>query len=260
MDSISFGKYQALYELNKRLGQRYVFIPNIAGIRQQLWNLFATDLSPGLILVTQYYSIEICGKDVEYEHDKLKQASWIIKNPCKLGYIKNSIKTIKKIRNCLVHHEQMTMGLLNECIIRMLVLNNVKDVIAKQLIELILDGLLVLCAYLENPTDKCLTCPLCKNVIDSPEYDLDIDKQTIPTEKFSVDEYSLKMIKNTLLKESIKGRSILIQSGKHKGEIATLKSWSGTSVNITINGVHAMIPVISMVSIPSDLIYNLIEK
>jgi len=53
-----FGKYQDLYDLNKKLTLRYVLIPNYLKIRQQLWNLFATDMSPGLLLISQYYFVE----------------------------------------------------------------------------------------------------------------------------------------------------------------------------------------------------------
>lgn len=128
-------------------------------LKQQLCNLFATELSPGLMLITQYYTIEINGNEIKYKHDRLEQASWLIENN---SNFKNSVIMIRKMRNHLVHRMSITMAMLDECIMCMLISNNAKNAIRKQLIELVLDGLLSVCIYLENPTkDTCPKCPLC---------------------------------------------------------------------------------------------------
>lgn len=38
------------------------------------------------------------------------------------------------------------------------------------------------------------------------------------------------------MKDDIKGRRIEIMDGKHKGKIATFKSWAGTVVHVDIDG------------------------
>uniref|UniRef100_A0A6C0CBE5 Uncharacterized protein n=1 Tax=viral metagenome TaxID=1070528 RepID=A0A6C0CBE5_9ZZZZ len=258
MDNISlFGKYQDLYSLNQKFNQMYILIPNYSTIRQQLWNLFATDLSPALMLITHYYSIEIENKDVKYKYDKLKQASWLIKNDSDVSqYFKNSAVVIKKMRNTLVHHAPMTMALLNECIMCILVLNNVTNVIGKSLIDLILDGLLLICIHLENPSqDKCLTCPLCKNVVNKQiDYPMLNEIPPLKGVMFSDGEYSLKMIRETELKELLKQRKIKIRSGKHTDTIGILKSWSGTSARVIINSINVPLPIAHLVCIPVELV------
>jgi hypothetical protein len=256
-----FGKYQVLYNLSDKLNKRYLSIPYYSTIKRQLWNLFATDLSPGLILITEYYSIEMCNKNEKYKHDKLKQANWLLKKNNILPYLKNPVMIIRKIRNLLVHSGRMTMIDLNECVICMLELNSIKEVVGKQMIELILDGLLSICKYLDDPKDKCLSCPLCKNMINELiEYPQTTEAVTILSDVFSVRKYSLKIIRDTMLKSRLKSRQIEIKSGKHTNKVVTLKSWSGTSVKITtIDNMEISIPVTTLVCIPDELTHYLMN-
>lgn len=262
MDSNIFGKYKPLYELNTKLSRQQLSIIDYHAIKQQLLNLFGTDQSPAQMLITQYYLVEIHGKDKIYKHDKMEQAKYLIKNDNSiLIYFKNPATIIRKMRNYLAHNMLMKMTDFNDCVMAILELGCVKDVVGKPIIELILDGLVSVCAYLDNPKDTCLTCPLCKNITTNPVVYPQLNERiTFREEIFSVNEYSLKMVKETVLKERLKNRKIKIKSGKHYDKVVTLKSWSGSSVIVVLDKIRISIPIITMVRIPDELTYYLFNS
>jgi len=157
------------------------------------------------------------------------------------------------------------MASLDECITHMLELNNVKNVIGKELIEIILNGLLSICVYIENPIqDVCLKCPMCNNIIsEAIEYPIFGERDMLlfvkKEEVFSENEYLLKILRDTKLKEKLKSRKIKIMSGKHMGKIATLKSWSGTSVKVKIDSVKIAVGITNKICIPDELVCYLTE-
>lgn len=242
---------QNLYDSIKRICKKYAHIPDNLLVRQQLWNLFATDMSPGLLLITQHYQIEITGKDVTYEHDRLKQGSWLIKNNCRLKHV---VIATKEMRNGLVHHRVISTSLLHECAGSMLELYGADGVPGKKLIGLILDGLIIVCNYLEGST-ACMTCPLCNNTLTDNFATID----TLNEETFSTKEYSLNELKDTLLKEKLKSRKIQIKSGKNIDRTVKFKSWSGTSAKVSADSNTFGIPIRALVCIPVDLEFYLMD-
>jgi len=242
---------QNLHDSIKRMCKKYAHVPDNLLVKQQLWNLFATDMSPGLLFITQHYQIEINGKDVEYEHDRLKQGSWLIKNGCRS---KHAVIAIKEMRNILVHHRVVSTGSLRECAESMLELYGADGVPGKKLIGLILDGLITVCNYLEGST-ACITCPLCNNTLTDNSATID----TLQEETFSTKEYSLKELKGTLLKEKLKSRKIQIKSGKNIDRVVKFKSWSGTSAKVSADSNTFGIPIHVLVCIPTDLEFYLTD-
>lgn len=261
MDQLS--ECNILYNLNKCLLSRYSgMIPKFENIKTQLSNLFAIPSSPALMIITCYYLSEIKNyENTKFIYDPLGQMKWCCEN---LIYFKDIAFTIRMMRNKLIHSNCITMDNFDDCVKNMLRLANMQNQIAKCLVDIIIDGLINICYCIKDGKESNC-CPLCKSsVTNGIRYDFDVKiiKQEYDDSYFSEKAYTSEEIKQTKLKDILKGKEVKIMSGKYEGSQATLKSWVGTTTllilrdkdsidkNITI---HKLIPLL----IPKELSWYL---
>lgn len=234
-------------------------IPQWDKIKDRLYTLCVQQNGPGQRIINHYY---LTGKPVDQPmlNDPCDQAHWCQKY---LSHCSQIVKRITQVRNILVHNNFLDLSLLRRLIEAIVELverrpHNIVIELAEQMTllcqtmiegqenELINDQLLVYSiettlklAQKKNSQSLQLLIEQCQKVLKEtivvPVITTIVDLTVLPKLPESGPIQTLEYWKNNGWKEVLKGKKIRIKGGKWCDHLATLKSWSGTVVNVVID-------------------------
>ncbi len=196
-------------------------MPNFNKVKLYFIRLFTYNSEPGLFLINHYYETSCIYMDT-FSYD----ISIRVKHCRTLDYFAKLCKSLWKMRNVMVHGDYLTRRIFINLLYNIFEFynrcnrhNNIKWALNKLVHELIKCCEIILnidCEY-EN---ICFHC--------GHHYEIE---EEIPLQLS--DEISIIEVKDTM-REEIKGKKILICSGKWEGCEAIFGSWSGTNCSVKI--------------------------
>ena len=204
-------------------------IPNFERVNGILFDTFVRPDGPALLLVSHYYYTGRGFSKEEPTQDPTEQMRWCRQN---LAYFSPAAKFIARLRNKLAHKDYVDPTLLKS-LARELSILEFKGSNGGYLLKTIISKLkkaLKIC--LGDPKDTiCKECGR-SYAEESPEK---IPK-IVPI--IDPDFTTLKDVKlDPSLRESIKGKTVMIIGGLWNNKLAIFRSWSGTTVYMDIQDI-----------------------
>ena len=206
-------------------------IPNFEKVGNILFDTFVRPDGPALLLVSHYYYTGRGFSKEEPSHDPMDQVRWCRQH---LSYFSQLAKFIARLRNKLAHKQHIDPDLLKS-LARELSNLEAKGTNAGYLLTSTISKLRKVLEVCVNEDPKKLECETCGR-----PYVEEKPKPLIPQEGSLVDLelLTLKDVKNEpTLRDSIKGKTVMIVGGKWNGKMAVFRSWTGTVAYMEIQEV-----------------------
>jgi hypothetical protein len=219
-------------------------LPHFENVRPLLYNLFALESGPAIMLITHYYVTGRPRNNEEFLYDPAAQAHWCTDN---LTYFGEVAKRLRQVRNKLVHREVLTTALFKSAL-SALILFSKKDSKAACVLDLLLTQLLQVCRIIVSPHDINIgVCPLCRSSL-TVSSGVDVLKQALVPQVIEPVEQemrnvlcapmssaqSLRYWRDNGWKGRLKGCEIMIMGGKWMNYSGYFRSWAGTVAYIDL--------------------------
>jgi len=206
-------------------------IPNFEKVSSILCDTFVRPDGPALLLVSHYYYTGRGFSKEEPSQDPMEQIRWCRQN---LSYFSRLAKFIARLRNKLAHKQHIDPDLLKS-LARELSILEFKGTNAGYLLTSTISKLRTVLEVCSNEDPTKLECERCGR-----PYSEETPKPPVPNtgSLADLDLLTLRDIKNEpTLRESIKGKAVMIVGGKWNGKTAIFRSWTGTVAYVEVQDV-----------------------